>query len=76
MKGDDRVSRKTFETESRKFSAGHLTSPCPGDQRFEKFEDALNAAINGSQDDDVWAVWEDHDGEILAVVYQQQVFTP
>lgn len=58
------------------FSAGHLTNPQPGDQRFEKFDDAINAAINGSQDDDVWTVWDDKDGEILTVVYQQQVFAP
>jgi len=66
---------KSKET-SGKFSAGHLTDPQPGDQRFEKFDDAMNAACNSSKDDDVWAVWEDESGEILAVVYQQQVFTP
>lgn len=66
---------KANET-SRKFSAGHLTDPQSGDQRFEKFDEAMNAAVEGSKDDDVWAVWEDDSGEILAVVYQQQVFTP
>ncbi len=66
---------KSKET-SGKFSAGRLTDPQPGDLRFEKFDEAMNAAIEGSKDDDVWAVWEDDSGEILAVVYQQQVFTP
>lgn len=66
---------KSKET-SGKFSAGHLTNPQPGDQRFEKFDDAVKAAIENSKDDDIWAAWEDESGEILAVVYQQQVFTP
>lgn len=70
------MSREKSNCASGMFSAGHLTDPQPGDQRFEQFDDALNAAINGSKDDDVWTVWEDESGEILAVVYQQQVFTP
>jgi len=57
------------------FSAGHLINPQPGDQRFEKIDDAVNAAISGSNDDDVWAVWEDDSGEVLSVVYQQHVFS-
>ena len=57
------------------FSAGHLINPQPGDQRFEKIDDAVNAAINGSNDDDVWAVWEDDSGQVLSVVYQQHVFS-
>lgn len=70
------MSREKAKNERGMFSAGHLTNPQPGDQRFEKFDNAVNAAINGSKDDDVWAVWEDDSGEILAVIYQQQVFTP
>lgn len=70
------MSQAKVQKSSGRFSAGHLTDPQPGDQRFEKFDDAMNAAIEGSKDDDAWAVWEDESGEILAVVYQQQVFTP
>lgn len=70
------MSQAKVQKTSGRFSAGHLTNPQPGDQRFEKFDDAMNAAIEGSKDDDAWAVWEDESGEILAVVYQQQVFTP
>ncbi|MBI5031617.1 MAG: hypothetical protein HZB51_13900 [Chloroflexi bacterium] len=66
---------KSKET-SGKFSAGHLTNPQPRDQRFEKFDEAMYAACDRSKDDDAWAVWEDESGEILAIVYQQQVFTP
>ena len=70
------MSQAKVQKTSGRFSAGHLTDPQPGDRRFEKFDDAMNVAIEGSKDDDVWAVWEDESGEILAVVYQQQVFTP
>ncbi len=58
------------------FSAGHLTSPIPSDQRFSQYGDAEQAAIAGSSDDDVWAVWEDQSGEVRAVVYQEIVYLP
>jgi len=58
------------------FSAGHLTSPRPDDPRFNEYAEAEQAAVNKSVDDDVWAVWEDESGEILAIVYQGQVFKP
>ena len=58
------------------FSAGHLTSPLPTDQRFAQYADAEKAAIAGSDDDDVWAVWEDESGEVRAVIYQQIVYLP
>jgi hypothetical protein len=58
------------------FSAGHLTDPQPDDPRFKEYTDAARAAVDRSVDDDVWAVWQDDSGEILAIVYQDQVFTP
>ena len=58
------------------FSAGHLTSPLPADQRFSQYADAERVAIAGSVDDDVWAVWEDESGDVCAVVYQQIVYLP
>ncbi len=58
------------------FSAGHLTSPMPSDQRFNQYADAEKAANAGSVDDNVWAVWEDESGEVRAVVYQQIVYLP
>lgn len=70
------MSQAKVQKTSGRFSAGHLTDPQPGDQRFEKFDEAMNAACDSSKDDDVWAVWKDDSGEILAVVYQHQVFMP
>ena len=58
------------------YSAGHLTSPLPTDQRFGQYTDAEKAAIVGSLDDDIWGVWEDEFGEVRAVVYQQIVYLP
>lgn len=58
------------------FSAGHLITPQPSDPRFDQYSNAVNKAIDGSVDDDVWAVWEDESGEVLAVVYQQFVYLP
>lgn len=58
------------------FSAGHLTSPLPNDQRFAQYADAEQAAVNGSVDNDVWSVWEDESGEVRAVIYQQIVYLP
>jgi hypothetical protein len=58
------------------FSAGHLTNPQQDDPRFGEFADAAQAAVDGSVDDGVWAVWRDDSGEILAVVYQGEIFTP
>ena len=58
------------------FSAGHLLTPQPSDQRFEKYDDAVTTAMNESADDDIWAVWEDESGEVLAVVYQRIVYLP
>ncbi len=58
------------------FSAGHLITPQPSDQRFDKQDDAIKAAIDGSADDDVWAAWEDESGEVRAVIYQQIVYLP
>ena len=51
-------------------------NPRPDDPRFKKYAEAEQAALDGSVDDDVWAVWQDDSGEILAIVYQGQVFTP
>jgi hypothetical protein len=86
------MGREKVKHESGMFSAGHLTDPQARDPRFEKFDGAVNAAITRSKDDDARAMahpqcaaerrskdvpsWEDDSGEILVVVYQQQVFTP
>ena len=45
------------------------------DPRFKEYAQAEQVAVDGSVDDGVWAVWQDDSGEILAIVYQGQVFT-
>ncbi len=49
------MSQDKSNCASENFSAGHLTNPQPGDPRFEKFEDAVTVALNGSNDEDIWA---------------------
>lgn len=60
----------------QQFSAGHLESPAPSDSRFDTKNEAVNHAVHGSYDDSVWAVWDDENGEIIVVVYQQMVYYP
>jgi len=56
------------------YSIGCPTSPREDDPRFADLGQAIAAAVQHSYDDDIWAVWEDDSGELLALVYQQQVF--
>jgi hypothetical protein len=70
------VRESQLQNRSVVFSAGHLIAPQPSDSRFDELGDAVNKAIEASVDDDVWAVWEDDSGEVLAVVYQQIVYLP
>jgi len=58
------------------YSIGCPTSPREDDPRFDDLDEAIAAAVTHSYDDGVWAVavWEDDSGELLALVYQQQVF--
>ncbi|MBA7589737.1 hypothetical protein ES708_31826 [subsurface metagenome] len=58
------------------YSIGHLLVPEKDDPQFDDYGKAEEAAIAASYDDGVWAVWENESGEIQAIVYQQQVFTP
>lgn len=58
------------------YSAGILTRPdFAHDERFDTYEQAESAAIEGSFDDGVWAVWDDEPGSVEAVIYQQSVYT-
>ena len=59
-----------------KFRIGRVNDPKPDDRLFETQSAAETVATLESYDDSVWAVWEHESGEILALVYQQQVFTP
>ncbi len=57
------------------YSIGDPENPQPNDKRFETAEAAEVAAVEASVDDHVWAVWHDEDGELLSLVFNQQVFT-
>lgn len=57
------------------FSIGHLERPTGEDRQFDTREEAEIAAIEESYDDGVRAVWDNDSGEILAIVYQQTVYT-
>jgi hypothetical protein len=58
------------------YSTGHLTDPQPKDRHYPDFCDAVQAVLDACVDDDVWAVRRHEIGEILAVVYQSEVFLP
>jgi hypothetical protein len=58
------------------YSIGHLTMPDKDDQLFDDEDKAEQAAVLASYDDSVWAVWDNESGDVLSVIWQQQVFTP
>jgi hypothetical protein len=59
------------------YSIGIATNPREDDQRFEDREVAEPAAAcDASIDDDVWAVWDDETGEVIALAFQSQLFWP
>lgn len=41
---------------------------------FDTVEAADIAAIEASQDGHVWAVWDETDGELMSLVFQEKVF--
>lgn len=58
------------------YRVGVLESPNDDDERFETQEEAEIAAINLSFNDSVIAVWDEDDDQIVALVYQQTVYSP
>jgi hypothetical protein len=45
------------------------------DMRYEKQEDADIAAIEANmKDDKLWAVWDEDDGELVALAFQERIF--
>jgi hypothetical protein len=56
------------------YQVGALKYPEVGDPEFEADHDAEIAAIEMSLDDDVYGVWDKENGELISIVYQQQVF--
>jgi hypothetical protein len=60
----------------QQYSVGRLLSPGPEDHQFAELEAAEVAASDASGDDCVYGVWENKTGELMAIVYQQTVFSP
>lgn len=58
------------------YSIGRLESPSLDDAQYETVQEAEIAAIEASIDDGVWAVWENDSGDVLAIVYQSEVYKP
>lgn len=52
-----------------------LERPNENPEFFDEIEDAEEYAINESIDDSVYGVWENQEGELVSIVYQQRVFS-
>lgn len=44
------------------------------DMLYEDQESADIAAIEASVDNHIWAIWDEDDGELVALVFQERVF--
>ena len=62
--------------DDRKFSYGQLTAPHPDDSEFESEADTIEAAYTQSLgvSSKVYGIWQNGTGEILAIVYDGQIF--
>lgn len=58
------------------FSVGLLQHQSDDDLQFDELADAEITAQNCSQDDDVWSIWDDASGEIVAIIYQEILYRP
>jgi hypothetical protein len=56
------------------YQAGQVVNQSEDDPIFDDYDDAIEAAKNGSWDDAVWAVWSLPNGDIEALVHQQRVY--
>jgi len=57
------------------YKVGILTRPSDHDLIFDVLDDAEETALVGSIDDDVWAVWDLDDDELMSLAYQRMLFT-
>lgn len=57
------------------FSYGVPHCPLPDDPRFNTEDEAISAAVKLNDDDEVYAVWDDESGEILALVFAGMIYT-
>ena len=58
------------------FSIGDPCNAKKDDARFDNQQDAEVAAVEASIDDSVWAVWDDEDGEVVALAFARVIFNP
>jgi len=58
------------------YSIGDPMMPMEDDQQFDDKQQAIEMAVARSYDDHVWAVWVNKTGEILALIFGQEVYTP
>jgi len=57
------------------YSIGDPRDPKDSDPRFETEDQAYQAAMRASSlDDCVWAVWDDDNGDLLMLVFDQQAY--
>jgi len=56
------------------FSIGNPETGKRTDMRYETQELADIAAIEASTDDHIWAVWDENDGELVALAFQERLF--
>lgn len=57
------------------YSIGDPNDPTDDDPKFDTIAAAEIAAIEASWNDSVHAVWDDETGEVMSLVFQQQVFS-
>ena len=57
------------------YSIGDPENPTYADDIFETAEAAEVAAIEKSIDGHIWCVRHNENGEVLSLIFQQQVFT-
>ena len=58
------------------FSIGDPISGYKLEERFETCEDAEIVALEASIDEDtLWGVWDEDDGELVSLVFGQRVFS-
>ncbi len=44
------------------------------DMRYEALEEAEIAALLASVDGKVWAVWDEDDGELVSLAFEERIF--
>ncbi len=56
------------------YSIGNPLTGEKQEERFEELEDAEVAVLEASIDDSLWGVWDEDDGELVSLAFQQKVF--